>query len=402
MPSVQHRALSWVASSALACVACSGHVTGEQTQALSATDAPLAEAVCPDRDTEVPRVPREPRWLLPYAGPEITSVAASADGGAVLASGAETLKLGADGTEGWSLPYGALVASDGQDNVYIAGSSNGLSAAATESLGLAEGELFVAKVDAAGRLLQTVSLPAPPNAQLTSLALAPSGNLAVSGAGLGTAELDNSGAILFQIESAGQVAFDAHGNLLLSRSGAQIGLSKLGPDGTTLWSKDFGPGSELQRVDALAVDAQDNVIVAGTFERSIDLGGGALSAPTDACPEDAWCRSFGFVAKLDPQGAPLFSVSRGPVRSLSSVVADSRGRIALSETLPGGVRPFRRVSLTLLDAQGVELWQRAEWPDTGIGAGRSLSVGPCDELIWSLDARASLTDDGESAFVAKL
>jgi hypothetical protein len=67
--------------------------------------------------------------------------------------------------------------------------------------------------------------------------------------------------------------------------------------GSHLWSKSFGDVQD-QQGEGVATDAAGNVLVAGTFLKAVDFGGGALS-------------NFGgpelFIAKLDPDGNHIFS-----------------------------------------------------------------------------------------------
>jgi hypothetical protein len=97
----------------------------------------------------------------------------------------------------------------------------------------------------------------------------------------------------------------------------------------------------------------------------------------------------------------LWSRSLGPMRSIDGAASDSRGNSVLSGALPGGVTPFRNAWLTALDASGATLWRRAEWPETGIGAGHGVAIDPCNNVFWSVSALPQLESE-ERAYVAKL
>jgi hypothetical protein len=143
------------------------------------------------------------------------------------------------------------------------------------------------------------------------------------------------------------------------------------------------------------------VVIAGVFDGSLDFESGALTLRPDACSSDAWCNTFGFVAKLDRSGTAQWSRQLGPMRSIPGAAADSRGNVVLSGALPGGVRPFRNTWLSSVDAQGTTSWSRMEWPETGIGSGHAVAIDHCDNVLWSLSARPDLESE-ERAYVAKL
>ena len=109
---------------ALSGVACSGGGDPERDGALLPGNTAVAtrelEAVCPN--VEAPPDNGSALWLQSYDGPEITGLSASADGDTLLArAGAETLRLDETGQPLWSKPYGSLVATDREGNVYVAG-----------------------------------------------------------------------------------------------------------------------------------------------------------------------------------------------------------------------------------------------------------------------------------------
>ncbi|WP_437986856.1 SBBP repeat-containing protein [Sorangium sp. So ce117] len=135
------------------------------------------------------------------------------------------------------------------------------------------------------------------------------GNVFVSGALLGTITIGDdtpsaaslTDALLFKLNAAGEplwvkkfgdyygddpfaLAVDAKGNPILggySDRGIDFGdgprpeggfIAKLDPSGKHIWSKGLGSGG----IYAIATDANDAVVVAGTFSSSIDFGGGPI------------------------------------------------------------------------------------------------------------------------------
>jgi hypothetical protein len=387
------------------CAACGTPSTGGEGSLVDAvliTSATSSEANC--RGSEPAPGSGAPLWLDSYDEIEISSTATDRRGNVLIArSGVETLALGCDGQQLWSVPFGARVAVDDSDNVYIAGESGG--------------SPFVVKLDAAGAPVYRAELGAEVVGVVESLAVDGSQNVAISGPALGTWKLDAAGVSLWSRPFAGQLAFDGAGDLwltgalegtrdfagttLTSRGGADVLLLELAPDGALRSARSFGDAGSLQRGEAIAVDAASNVLITGTFDGSVDFGAGALNHRSESCSPDAWCLTTGFVAKLDAQGGALWSVPLGLTRSVPGVAVDTHGDIAVSSVLPGGVRPFRRPRIALLgpDAQG--LWQRSEWPDTGVGAGHAVTFDANQDLIWSVSARPSHQLE-EHAYLAKL
>lgn len=67
------------------------------------------------------------------------------------------------------------------------------------------------------------------------------------------------------------------GAVTLTAAGADAFVAALSPEGEVLWVKQFGDGG-AQRAQSLAVDGAGNLVIGGTFQGSIDFGGGALSS----------------------------------------------------------------------------------------------------------------------------
>jgi hypothetical protein len=175
---------------------------------------------------------------------------------------------------------------------------------------------------------------------------------------------------------------------------------KLDPRGQHLWSKAFGDAAVEQRGESIALTANGEVLVAGVFDGRLDVAADSVLQPA-SCPADAWCNTSGFVVKLDAAGNALWSRSLGPMRSVRGAATDSGGNVVLSGALPGGVTPFRNSWLTALSAGGPPLWRRAEWPETGIGAGHAVTIDVCGDVLWSVSARSEIESE-ERAYLAKL
>jgi hypothetical protein len=260
-------------------------------------------------------------------------------------------------------------------------------------------DVYVAELSADGDVLSAFALGGTEDDDVQSLNVDALGNLVVSGPGLGTQKLAPDGSLLWQSAFVGPSAVAASGAVWVTgETAGDVQLVELSDAGALLQQRSFGDAA-LQQGEAIAVDAAGNVLLAGTFDGSIDFGSGVLSKSSTACSSDAWCATFGFVAELDANGGARWATSLGPLRSVGGVIADGAGNAVVSAALPGGVRPFRQTWLAMFDSAGRELWQRSEWPATGIGAGRALGIAACGRVIWGLSARPSL-DLEEQSFVS--
>jgi hypothetical protein len=114
----------------------------------------------------------------------------------------------------------------------------------------------------------------------------------------------------------GAVAIDNDGNVVLAgwftgklplggeplrteRAGDRdIFVAKFDAEGNPLWSTRYGPGHGWQFPDAVAVDNAGNIVMAGSFEESVDFGLGGLVSEGE---RDV------FVVKIRADGAPVWS-----------------------------------------------------------------------------------------------
>ncbi len=177
--------------------------------------------------------------------------------------------------------------------------------------------------------------------------------------------------------SAYGVAADGDGNVLATGQfsgsldlgvGPLIGqsdvfLAKFDAAGNTLWNKKFG-GDGLQVGYAVAADGDGNIILAGYFNGTIDLGGGALvSAVGDA-----------FVAKFTGAGDHLWSKSFASADAREIAVGPSgdivvTGNYTATTELGGDVLMSvgaHDMFVVELDADGDHVWSRSieanSWP----------------------------------------
>ncbi len=111
--------------------------------------------------------------------------------------------------------------------------------------------------------------------------------------------VDEGGNIVIAGTFEGSVDFGT--GTLTSIGGLDIFLLKLNAQGETVWSKSFG-GTKDEDVASVAIDQQGNIALAGDFRQSIDFGGGALQGEL---------LSTTFAAIFSPTGAHQYSAAFG-------------------------------------------------------------------------------------------
>ncbi|WP_437506402.1 SBBP repeat-containing protein [Sorangium sp. So ce1099] len=217
------------------------------------------------------------------------------------------------------------------------------------------------------------------------------------------------------------VSIDSEGNVLVagwffgdagfarSEGGADGFVAKLSPDGTMRWYKTFG-GSSADDARVVVRDAEDNVIVAGTFSMTVDFNGVML---TERGTGDV------FVAKYSKTGDRLWVKQIGgpDVDGVNGLAVDSENNVliaglffgqieALGETMTsvGGADIF----VAKIDADGGYVWSR-RIGDEGHQLASDLAVTRDDDVVLvgqtagTVDfGTGPLTALGNDGFVAKL
>lgn len=285
-----------------------------------------------------------------------------------------TQKTGANEHVAWALRFGdarvqraTSVVVDRSGDIVVAGEFEGTITAPSGTLTSAGStDIFVAKLAPSGSVRWIGRFGGAGEDDVQSVAVDANGNIALTGSFCGTldfggkqhvcargldvlvAKLDRDGRPLFSLaagtedthEIGNAIAFDAEGNVLvtgqaqgavdfgggaLPREGeASVFLVKLDPSGRHVWSKRFG-NEEEQVANALAIDSKGNVLVTGRFEGDVDFGGGVLHAAF----KDV------FLAKYDGAGRPLSSARFGDPTGAGPadgrcVSVDSEGNVILA------------------------------------------------------------------------
>lgn len=224
------------------------------------------------------------------------------------------------------------------------------------------------------------------------------------------ARLDTSGKHLWSHrwgdagdQVAGGIAVDAQGDAILaggyagalaigpgapltSVGATSVFVARLDPAGAPLWSKSFGDQVSPAQATAVAVDGAGDILIAGYFKGTLDLGGPVLVSQGN---------SDAFVAKLDAAGTPLWSRAfggSGADRALGLAVGPAgavfvaggfRGLItvgalpAVSSPSLGDLSGF----LVELSASGTPIWVRSQSEPVGTAAGT-------DQLVADVEVDA--------------
>ncbi|WP_437764870.1 hypothetical protein WMF27_32995 [Sorangium sp. So ce281] len=353
-------------------------------------------------------------------------------GGDVLASAgvdAFTLKLEPSSAPAWGRRFGDDAVSADARSVALDASGNvvvGLRATSADlGSGPVDGAYLVAKLDPAGNVLWHRRLG---DAWISKVAVSASGDVlvagtfpgsidlgggpftAVAGNGIFLLKLDSAGAYLWSkhVDGSGETvarntvedaAFSASGDVILvgtyhqtidfggrplaGTPGDTLGfgngyLVRFDGAGNHLYSRRFSEatsalGSEVPR--SVAFDGAGDIVVAGSFSATVDLGGIPLVA---AGISDI------FIVKLNPAGEHLWSKRfGGPGGHRAAVATDGSGNLVLAGhtsgaidfgggTVPGSGSVFA----AKLDGAGNHFWSKRFGPTEGalVVAGPSLDA----------------------------
>ncbi len=135
------------------------------------------------------------------------------------------------------------------------------------------------------------------------------------------------------------LTIDFGGGQFISAGKDDAFLVKFDPSGTSLWAKHYGDAG-VQDGLAVAVDSSDNVILAGSFEGTLDFGGsGDYGAGSITATAGGWLDAF--VAKLSPAGNTVWVHAFGSAAaagdSAGGVAAGTDGRVVACGLFSGTV-----------------------------------------------------------------
>jgi hypothetical protein len=360
--------------------------------------------------------------------------------------GAFVAKMDPNGNPLWSLAFGAsgstsavsFVATDPAGNVVVVGTFTGTINCGGSSLtasGPSAEEIFVAKLDPNGNQVWSKSFGDGTNTvSVGSLALAGTSGVVLAGtydtsiafggpaltpAGTATAgdfvvaldaaaggyqwsqNLPSTGSLYAAVDANQNVVLagsysgtvSVGGSTLTSVGSDDIFVARLDPSGNPLWAKSFGgPGDD--EVGALSVDASGGPVLSGLSTSGVDFGGGTL--PLNAS----------YAVRLSNSGSFGWSLSLGSGAQIQSVAGDASGNVLLagsasgpitvgSTTLPESSSGFDFLALEL-DPNGNLVSSFRAGNGSGLTA-NAISVNAADEVAAVAAARAGTVDMGSSA-----
>ncbi len=284
------------------------------------------------------------------------------------------------------------VSVDGNGNIVIAGRMSGtidfggglLTSTANSN------DIFVAKFSSAGVFAWAKRFGDGGDQSAHAVATDAMGNVVVTGRLAGTV--------------------DFGGGNLTSAGGRDVYVAKYDGNGNHLGSKRFG-GAMDDSPNDIDIDGNGNIVVAGSFNGSVDFGGGALvsGGATDA-----------FVAAYDANGNHLFSKRYGDAaaQSSSGVATDGAGNIYLMGTTAGAIdlgggavssAGVNDVWLTKMSGAGTYQWQKI-FGDAQDQSSRFLSANAGGDVVIVGTFAGTInfgggtinSGGGKDAFVAKL
>ncbi|WP_438008300.1 PQQ-binding-like beta-propeller repeat protein [Sorangium sp. So ce321] len=236
----------------------------------------------------------------------------------------------ADGDHVWSARIGAdsdqyadHIAVDAAGNVVVAGFFlDQMSLCGAPLTSAEQADSYIAKFDPAGNCLWSKQFG---YTEIHNVALDASGSVVLAG---------SFGDYFTE-------TIDLGGGPLITAGLEDIFVAKLDADGEHLWSKRFGDAA-LQRAYGVAVDGSGDVVVSGTFQGSVDFGGGPLVSSGGFGPLEPSSVTWGgnaFVTKLNPEGELLWAKrlgQDGPQTALD-VATTVDGELAITGLMYGDV-----------------------------------------------------------------
>ncbi len=339
----------------------------------------------------------------------------------------------ATGKQRYAYPHGAVATLDAAGNAYLAGGFTApIDLGTGTMMPMGNIDAYVVKLDASGRVVFATQLGLCGD-EITSIAVDPSGRIAVSGAALGTVILDAAGKIERQLDFPGNLAFDSHGDLViggafsgtldlggghvLTTAGADSDgfLAKLDPQGNVVFSTQYGDAAlpldvngwggtvtvgtpRDQAVLGVATGPDDAIALIGAYRYEMSLAGQTLrTGPSFPSGQEAGT----FLAKLDASGTPIFQREGATINAElpfgggvidtpfgvtakggTSVAMNALGNVIVSGNIIGDAQgPYAFPQLDELDGvTGHDLFSRGDGSGVS-GYGLGVAADACGNIL---------------------
>jgi hypothetical protein len=225
-------------------------------------------------------------------------------------------------SKAWGSAYtesGTSVATDANDNVYLAGMIGGswnFGGGLRMPSNPGSPDVLLVKYDAAGnhvwdRLFHAIGSFYPFKPQL---AVDAAGGIYLTGGFVGDLDLDGANGVCSKLSTSGKSLPAAF-------------LAKLDASGACVWAKQFGAGEVTQYGTSVQLGPAGEILLAGRFSDTITIGSTTLSSQGG---EDA------FVAKLDASGNPAWAKAfGGPSDDYGAGTFDSQGGVVVYGSFEG-------------------------------------------------------------------
>jgi hypothetical protein len=317
------------------------------------------------------------------------------------------LELGPDGEHRWSkglsYTFGLAVAAGQSGDVWLAGAYNDSTTFGCGAIAPAgSGDSFVARFDAGGDCAMSKGFATGQNEAFLDIALGGASEATVVGYQRSTIDYGCGGTTYAGGEDAVVV--------------------RLAPDGSCVWSRAYGDGSNQRATHAAAacapgVPCSDDVAIAGYHVGVIDLGDGIVLSSREEGVSDV------FVAKLDGAGQTSWarSFGSGSDDQVAGVAMGPDGAVFLAMTASGPVdlgdgatvgspdAGTDAVVIKLAAADGEVVWARAFGDEDTQGASGVTVDGAGGVILrglfegaMDLGTGALVSKGGQALYLAKL
>lgn len=241
--------------------------------------------------------------------------------------------------------------------------------------------VFLAKMSTTGSHLWSQRFGGAKGASANGVATDSSGNVVVTGEFEGT--IDFGGGTL-----------TSHGSAF---GAGDVFVAKFNSSGQPTWSTSFGD-TFADFGTSVATDVAGNVIVAGTFQGSVDLGGAVITSAA-AMPDV-------FVVKLDPAGKYVWSRKIGGATQVSfpSIAVDQAGDVLVTANFVGAISveggPLLTsagdsdVLIVKFDSAGGYVWSKA-FGDLAGQYARGIATKGANHVVFTGDFAGSINFGGQ-------
>jgi hypothetical protein len=175
----------------------------------------------------------------------------------------------------------------------------------------------------------------------------------------------------------------------LTATGVDAFTARLNPSGTQVWAKRYG-GSGDQYAFGVAVDASDHIALTGAFYGQIDFGGGAL---TNSDAGNA--TSDVFVARLDGAGNHVWSKRFGDTahQTSSGVAVDGAGNVVVTGYFKGAIN-FGGANLVDTDNATNDIFVAKLKASDGAHVWSARYGDAADQRVWGVAASNPVLSGG--------